>query len=320
MKAVVFNGELRLAECEKPIPLHGEALIRVILAGICNTDIEITKGYNNYTGILGHEVVGIVEDINGSDKSLLGKRVVTEINFGCRNCSWCASGQYNHCSDRYALGIKRKNGCFAEYFTAPLDVLHEVACGVSDEQAVFTEPLAAALEIVQQHHIKPGDSILVIGDGKLGIIIALALNALNFDITLVGKHKSKLDIALSQGLKAVLLHDVKPERTWDVVVEVTGAVSGFETALALVKPRGVIVLKSTVNSGKELNLTPIVVDEITVLGSRCGPFEPALRLLETGKIDFTQIISEVYPADKAVEAINKSKEKGVLKVLIDFTR
>lgn len=318
MKALVFDKELRLAEYDKPVPMQGEALIRVTHAGICNTDHEIVKGYKDYCGILGHEAVGVVEEINASDKSLLGKRVVAEINIGCRKCKWCDCGFYSHCPDRRTLGINGKNGCFAEYFTVPLEVLHEVPFNISDEQAVFVEPLAAALEIGQQLHIKPDDKVLVLGDGKLGIIIALALGSQNIDTTLVGKHQSNLNIALSQGVKTVLLHDIKTERAWDVVVEATGSISGFETAMALVKPRGNLVLKSTTAAGKELNLAPIVINEITVLGSRCGPFTPALRLLETGKVDFTPMISGTYTIDMAIEAFNRSKEKGVLKIIIEF--
>ncbi|MCL2221970.1 MAG: alcohol dehydrogenase catalytic domain-containing protein [Oscillospiraceae bacterium] len=318
MKALVFDKELKLVDYKKPTPAQGEALVRVTLAGICNTDIEITKGYKGFSGILGHEAIGVVEEINASDSSLLGKRVVPEINFGCGKCSWCARGLSSHCPDRRTLGIAGKDGCFAEYFTAPLGVLHEVADTVSDEQAVFVEPLAAALEIVEQLHLKPSDKVLVLGDGKLGTTIALSLCVQNFDTTLVGLSQSKLKIASLQGVKTALLQEIKTERAWDAVVEATGTVSGFETALALVRPRGVLVLKSTVASGKELNLAPIVINEITVLGSRCGPFEPALRLMEKAKIDFIPMISEIYTADRAIEAFEKSREEGVLKVLIRF--
>jgi len=318
MKAIIFDKELMLTEREKPEPMLGEALIRVTLAGICNTDHEITKGYMGFSGILGHEAVGVVEEINGTDKALLGKRVVSEINYGCHSCEWCDRKLYRHCPNRHTLGIVNKDGCFAEYFTMPTEVLFEVPCGVSDEQAVFVEPLAAAIEITEQHHIEPNDKVLVLGDGKLGLITALALNAQNFDVTLVGKHRNKLDVAFSQGVKTSLLHDLKVEKAWDVVVEATGALSGFETALELVKPRGTLVLKSTIAAGKDFNLAPIVIDEITVLGSRCGPFEPALRLLESGKIDFAPMISGIYPADRAMEAFEKSKDKDVLKVLIRF--
>ena len=319
MKAVVFDNELKLVnDYEKPVPQPGEALVRVTLAGICNTDYEITKGYMGYVGILGHEAVGVVEEVNGDDKSLVGKRVVPEISYGCKepDCPWCAEKMYRHCPNRHTLGIWRKDGVFAQYFTMPTEVLFEVPDNVPDRQAVFVEPLAAALEITEQHHIKPFEKVVVLGDGKLGLITALALNAQNIDVILVGKHQNKLDIAKVQGVKVALLNDFAIEKKYDVVVEATGTASGFETSMALTKPRGVLVLKSTVASGKELNLAPIVIDEITVLGSRCGQFPPALRLLKNERIDFTPFISGVYSIDDAIEAFEANKSKDSLKILI----
>ena len=323
MKAVVFDkdNKLKLVDnYEKPIPQRGEALVRVTLAGICNTDYEITKGYMGYVGVLGHEAVGVVEDVNGDDKSLVGKRVVPEISYGCKdpNCEWCAKRNYRHCPNRHTLGIWHKDGVFAQYFTMPTEVLFEVPENVPDKQAVFVEPLAAALEINEQLHIKPMDKVVVLGDGKLGLITALALNAQNLNVTLVGKHQNKLDIAKAQGVKTALLSDFPIEKKYDVVVEATGSVNGFETSLALTKPRGVLVLKSTVATGKELNLAPIVIDEITVLGSRCGQFPPALRLLASEKIDFSPLISAEYSIDDAIEGFEKNKQKDVLKVLLKF--
>ena len=323
MKAVVFDEGLKLVnDYKKPIPQKGEALVRVTLAGICNTDYEITKGYIGYKGILGHEAVGVVEEINDEDQSLLGKRVVAEIRYGCKkpDCPYCAEKLYRHCPDRHTLGIWRKDGVFAEYFTMPLEVLFEVPDNVTDEQAVFVEPLAAACEITEQLHIKPFEKVIVLGDGKLGLITALTLNAQNIDVTLVGKHQNKLDIARNQGVLTKLLNDLKVEKTYDVVVEATGSISGFETALALTKPRGVLVLKSTVAASKEFNLAPIVIDEITVLGSRCGQFPPALRLLKSEKIDFSPMISGRYKADDAIKAFEKNKEKDTLKILLDFNK
>ena len=216
---------------------------------------------------------------------MLGKRVVAEISYGCKkpDCPYCAEKLYRHCPDRHTLGIWRKDGCFAEYFTMPLEVLFEVPENVPDKQAVFVEPLAAACEITEQLHIKPFEKVIVLGDGKLGLITALTLNAENIDVMLVGKHQNKLDIAKAQGVETCLLQDLKIEKKYDVVVEATGSISGFETALALTKPRGVLVLKSTVAASKEFNLAPIVIDEITVLGSRCGQFPAALRLLKSEK-------------------------------------
>ena len=324
MKAVVFDkdNQLKLVnDYEKPIPQKGEALVRVTLAGICNTDYEITKGYMGYVGILGHEAVGIVEEVNGEDKSLVGKRVVPEISYGCKNpqCPYCAEKLYRHCPDRHTLGIWKKDGVFAQYFTMPTEVLFEVPDNVTDTQAVFTEPLAAALEILEQHHIKPYEKVVILGDGKLGLITALALNATNLDVTLVGKHQNKLDIAAKQGVKTALLQDFAIEKIYDVVIEATGSVSGFETSLALTKPRGTLVLKSTVATGKEFNLAPIVIDEITVLGSRCGQFLPALRLLQSEKVDFSPLISATYSIDDAIEGFEKNKEKDTLKVLLKIS-
>jgi threonine dehydrogenase-like Zn-dependent dehydrogenase len=321
MKAVVFDNELKLVDnYEKPVPKKGEALVRVALAGICNTDYEITKGYMGYVGILGHEAVGIVEEVNGEDQSLVGKRVVPEISYGCKepDCPWCAKKLYRHCPNRHTLGIWRKDGVFAQYFTMPTEVLFEVPKNVPNEQAVFVEPLAAALEITEQHHIKPFEKVIVLGDGKLGLITALALNAQNLDIILVGKHQNKLDIAKAQGVKTALLNDFKVEKNYDVVVEATGSISGFETALALTKPRGVLVLKSTVAASKEFNLAPIVIDEITVLGSRCGQFPAALRLLASEKVDFSPLISGKFSIDNALEGFEKNKEKDTLKILLEF--
>ena len=323
MKAVVFNDKdgLRLDKnYEKPVPKKGEALIKVTLAGICNTDYEITKGYMGYNGILGHEFIGVVEDVNDDDKSLVGKRVTAEISYGCDDpdCEWCAVKNYRHCPNRHTLGIWKKDGCFAEYVTMPTNVIFEIPENVEDEQAVFVEPLAAACEITEQLHIQPIQKVLVLGDGKLGLTTALTLHSQGLDVTLVGKHQNKLDIAKNQGVKTQLLQDTKVDNSYDIVVEATGSVSGFETSLGLVKPRGVLVLKSTIATGKELNLAPIVINEITVLGSRCGQFPPALNLLKNKRIDFKPFISAVYSVDDAIEAFDANKSKETVKVLLKF--
>jgi len=322
MKAIVFDKELKFdTNYKKPEPKDGEALIKVSLAGICNTDYEITKGYMGYVGILGHEFVGVVEEVNSDepdDKKWIGKRVVAEISYGCDdpNCEWCSQKNYRHCPARHTLGIVNKDGCFAEYMTMPLNILFEVPDNVPDEQAVFVEPLAAACEISEQLHIEPMKKVLVLGDGKLGLTTALALHAQNLDVTLVGKHQNKLDIARNQGVKTKLLQNLKIENIYDVVVEATGTAGGFETSMTLTKPRGVLVLKSTVATGKELNLAPIVINEITVLGSRCGQFPPALRLLENNRIDFKPFISKIYSIDNALEAFEANKAKDTIKILI----
>ena len=323
MKAVVFNdkeGLVLKTDYTKPVPQKGEALIKISMAGICNTDAEIIKGYMGYSGVLGHEFVGVVEDVNSEDNSLVGNRVVAEISYGCHkpDCEWCNQGLVRHCPDRHTIGIWRKDGCFAEYITLPTEILFEVPDNVSDEQVVFVEPLAAACEILEQLHIQPVQKVIVQGDGKLGLTTALALNAFNYDVTLVGKHQNKLDIANAQGVKTVLLKDLEVKPEWDIVVEATGSISGFENAMALTKPRGVLVLKSTVAGSKEINLAPVVINEITVLGSRCGQFKPALRLLENNKIDFKPLISGIYNVNDAIEAFEKNKEKDSLKVLLKF--
>lgn len=323
MKAVVFNdkeGLVLKTDYTKPVPQKGEALIKISMAGICNTDAEIIKGYMGYSGVLGHEFVGVVEEVNDADKSLIGKRVVAEISYGCEkpDCPWCAVKNYRHCPDRHTIGIWRKDGCFAEYITLPTNILFEVPENVPDEQAVFVEPLAAACEITEQLHIEPTHKVVVLGDGKLGLTTALTLNAQNLDVTLVGKHQNKLDIAKAQGVKTMLLDELKVSNNFDVVVEATGSVSGFETSLNLVKPRGVLVLKSTIATGKELNLAPIVINEITVLGSRCGQFGPALRLLKNNRIDFKPFISKIYSIDEAIKGFETNREKDSIKIILKF--
>ncbi len=318
MKAITFSDKLKLEDIEKPNLKQGEALIKTSLVGICNTDYEITKGYMGYNGILGHEFVGIVEEVfDDKDSHWIGKRVVGEINLGCEECLWCANGLQRHCPNRSTLGILNKNGCFSEYFTLPVSNLLGVPNNVSDEQAVFVEPLAAACEIFEQLHIEPCSKVAVLGDGKLGLCISSVLSAMNVDFTHIGKHEEKLEISKKLGAKTLLLSDLENNKEWfDIVIEATGSVGGFETSLSLVKPRGVLVLKSTIATDEGLNLAGVVVNEITVLGSRCGKFEPALRLLEKGAIDVQPLISKVYNIDDAIEAFDANKQKDTLKILI----
>lgn len=315
MKAVVFDNGLRLDNnYPMPEPKKGEALIKVNTIGICNTDYEITLGYMGYKGILGHEFTGVVE--KAENKDLIGKRVVGEINCGCGECEWCAQGLERHCFNRTTLGIWKREGCFAEYVSLPEKNLLVIPDNVSDEEAVFTEPLAAALEILEQVHIPPYKKVIVLGDGKLGLIITLALSAAGLDITLVGKHEEKLKIAAEQGVKTKLLSELKIEKAYDFVVEATGSISGFETSVALTKPRGTLILKSTIAASKEFNLAPIVVDEITIVGSRCGQFAPALRMLEQKRIDVKPLISDIFDIDASIAAFERNKEKSSVKVLV----
>lgn len=317
MRAVVFDNGLKLDKnYAKPSPRKGEALIKVNTIGICNTDYEITKGYMGYKGVLGHEFTGVVKEINADDKSLLNKRVVGEINCGCGECECCNQGLERHCPNRSTLGIWQREGCFAEYVCLPVKNLLEIPENVSDEEAVFTEPLAAALEILEQIHIPPYKKIAVLGDGKLGLMIALALNAAGLDLILIGKHENKLEIAQKQGVKTKLLSDVEIKKEYDFVVEATGSISGFETSLALTKPRGTLILKSTIAASKEFNFAAVVVDEITIVGSRCGQFAPALRLLESGRIDVKPLISDIFELDESITAFERNKEKSSIKVIV----
>ena len=317
MKAVVFDNGLKLeTNYPKPTPQKGEALIKVNTIGICNTDYEITKGYMGYKGILGHEFTGVVVEINDENKSLLNKRVVGEINCGCGDCEWCAQGLERHCPNRSTLGIWQREGCFAEYVCLPVKNLLEIPENVSDDEAVFVEPLAASLEILEQVHIPPYKRVAGLGDGKLGLMIALALNAAGLDVVLIGKHENKLQIAKNQGVKTKLLADVEIKKEFDFVVEATGSISGFETSLALTKPRGTLILKSTIAASKEFNFAPVVVDEITIVGSRCGQFAPALRLLESKRIDVKPLISDIFDLDDSIAAFERNKDKSSIKVIV----
>jgi alcohol dehydrogenase len=320
MKAIVFDDTLRYIE-DQPLPelnRPDEALIRVRIAGICNTDLEIIKGYMGFKGIPGHEFVGIVEKADERNKSFIGKRIVGEINCVCGVCDYCIGGLSRHCPQRTTLGISGRDGAFAEYLTLPVENLHDVPDNVSDEEAVFTEPLAAALEILEQVNVKPTDKIIVLGDGKLGLLCAFVLALTGTEITLAGNHERKLAIAREAGIAAYPANDLPGGKKYDVVVEATGTPAGLESALELVRPRGTIVLKSTVAASREVDLNRIVIDEITLLGSRCGPFEPALRALSDKTINVKPLISGIFPAGKALDAFAAAGQKGSLKILIDF--
>lgn len=290
-------------------------MIRVTKSGICNTDIEITRGYAGFEGTIGHEFVGIVEESGRPE--LLGKRVVGEINAGCGRCALCLAGDPRHCPKRTVLGIKGRDGTHAEFLRLPDANLVEVPDVVSDEQAVFAEPLAAAYGITEQVEILPESRVAVIGDGKLGILCALSLGLRSNKVTLVGRHASKLEIAERQGIETILSGEAeKMPSTFDVVVEASGSESGFATALDIVRPRGKIVLKSTFQGKPAWEAWRVVVDEITIVGSRCGRFEPAVRLLAAGKIDVTPMISTDMPLARGVEAMGEAQAKGVMKVLL----
>ncbi|MGI9036479.1 MAG: MDR/zinc-dependent alcohol dehydrogenase-like family protein [Pyrinomonadaceae bacterium] len=316
MKALRFeNNELELKETPPPNSAN-EALIRVIKSGICNTDLEIARGYANFQGTIGHEFVGVVERAADAP-DLIGKRVVGEINAGCGACELCAKGDARHCPRRTVLGIVGRDGCHAEFLTLPRKNLLEVPANISDEAAVFVEPLAAADGIAEQVLIEPETRVAVVGDGKLGLLCALSLALKSRNVFLVGKHREKMRIAERQNVETVSLENAaKLNRSFDAAVEASGSESGFAVALNLLKPRGKLVLKSTFSGKTNLEMWRVVVDEITIVGSRCGRFAPALELLESGKINVESLISEEFSLADGIKAMSRAAEKGVLKVLL----
>jgi 2-desacetyl-2-hydroxyethyl bacteriochlorophyllide A dehydrogenase len=318
MKALRFeNKQLKVADV--PVPERaGEALVRVSVAGVCNTDLEIVRGYAGFEGTLGHEFVGRVESAPGAPE-LEGRRVVGEINAGCGRCRSCRAGDARHCPDRTVLGIKGRDGAFAEYLRLPTANLLPVPDEVTDERAVFTEPLAAACGILERVSVELETRVAVVGDGKLGLLCAQALKTLTgAGVTLVGRHESKLDIARAWGVRAVKADELPAsfERAFDVAVEASGSPSGFETAVRLLRPRGALVLKSTYHGTLEINAAPVVVDEVSIVGSRCGRFRPALELLRRGAVDVDSLLAEEFPLAEGVRAVERAAEPGVLKVLL----
>lgn len=316
MKALRFeNNQLKLAEIPSP-DAADEALIRVLKSGICNTDLEIARGYAGFNGTLGHEFVGIVETATDAPQ-LVGKRVVGEINAGCEACELCKIGDSRHCPNRTVLGIVGRDGAHAEFLNLPSKNLLIVPEEISDDEAVFVEPLAAAYGITEQVNIEPHTKIAVTGDGKLGILCAQSLRMKSDNVFLIGKHKEKMSIAEKHGVEGILLNDAgKLTGNFDVVVEASGSESGFQTALDLLKPRGKLVLKSTFQGKTNLEMWHVVVNEISIVGSRCGRFAPALELLLDKKVDVENLISEEFSLSEGIAAIEMASEKGVLKVLL----
>jgi threonine dehydrogenase-like Zn-dependent dehydrogenase len=314
MKALLWDGQqLNLKESHpSPTPVHEHALVRVRLAGICSTDLQIFKGYMGFRGVPGHEFVG--EAIDGPS-AVLGKRVVGEINFACGRCEFCRRGLGRHCSKRQVMGILDADGCFAEVVAVPVRNLHVVPDGVADEEAVFTEPLAAALEILDQVEIDFTRDVLVFGDGKLGILCAQVVALTGARITLVGRHPEKLKMVKNLGVRTVLLSDWRPQLA-DIAIDATGSTTGLEMALGAVRPRGTLVLKSTVAGEHKLSLAPLVINEITVVGSRCGLFPPALAALAQRKIQVTPLIEKIYPLIDGLAAVAHAGRAGVCKVLL----
>ncbi len=316
MQALRFeNFQLRLAEFPPP-RMEGEALIRVLKSGICNTDLEIVRGYAGFEGTIGHEFVGIVEESSDA-KSLIGKRVVGEINVGCGVCKLCVGGDSRHCPFRTVLGILGRDGAHAEFLTLPTRNLVEVPPDVPNEEAVFVEPLAAACAILEQVEINVETRIAVIGDGKLGLLCAQVLALYSDEVFLVGKHRDKMLIAVNRGVQGVMLNDAeKLARDFDVAIEASGSAGGFKTALQLIRPRGKLVLKSTFHGDSRWDTARVVVDEITIVGSRCGRFAPALELLRDKRVDVSNLISDDLRLAKGIEAMKRAKKKNAMKVLL----
>ena len=307
----------KLSYCsDLPTPEPGLdlALIRMDLAGICATDLEMTHGYYPFSGVPGHEFVGEVVRAPGHEV-WEGARVVGEINLTCGECRACQAGRTHHCENRKVLGILEKDGVFAEYFTLPVENLHTVPDTVTDEQAVFTEPLAAALEIQQQVQIQPGMQVLVVGAGRLGMLIAQTLKLTGCDLQVVVRREAPVRLLADYGIQSIFVEDVA-ENMADLVVEATGSPDGFELSRNAVRPLGTMVLKSTFAGDVSLNLSALVVDEVTLVGSRCGPFEPALRLLEAGLVNPLPMIDARFSLAEGLAAFDKASKHGVLKVLI----
>ncbi len=313
MRALYFDGKTaRVADRPEPEARPGWAVVDVHVAGVCNTDLEIVRGYMGFAGVLGHELVGVVTH---GPEAWLGKRVVSEINFACGACEACARGLGRHCPTRTVMGILHADGAMAERIAVPVANLHEVGPGVSDEAAVFAEPLAAAFEILEQVHVTAATRCTVLGDGKLGLLIAQVLHQAGARVLAVGKHEDKLAILAKKGVATRLLADWDRAQA-DLVVEATGTAAGLEAAIGATRPRGTLVLKSTVADKSSLHLAPIVIHEISVVGSRCGSFPPALRALETSSIDTASLVSATLPLSRADEALRRATEPGVRKVLL----
>ncbi len=306
------RGKLEVREIPDPRPAPGEALVRVLQAGICNTDLELVRGYYPFTGVLGHEFVGIVES---GPEPFCGRRVVGEINASCGDCSMCRRGVPTHCERRTVLGIQGRNGAFAELLTLPADNLHVVAETISDDAATFTEPLAAALRIPEQVALEPGTRLLVVGTGKLGQLIARSLALLGCDVVALGRRTASVEILRALGISTAGPDEVA-DRSFDLAVECTGNPDGFELARRALRPRGRLVVKSTYSGSLTFDVSAIVVDEIELIGSRCGPFPAALEMLAGGRLGVADLVEARYPLTEAPAAFEHAARPGALKVLL----
>jgi threonine dehydrogenase-like Zn-dependent dehydrogenase len=323
MRALRFNGEEAVLDgrAPQPEPSEGEALIRPTRVGVCATDLEICKGYMGFAGTVGHEFVGVVEAVNGADRrNLRGKRVVGGINAVCGVCDLCKAGLSTHCRDRTVLGIQGRDGCFADYFTLPVANLVAVPDQVDDDAAVFTEPLAAAIQARQQLRVEGKPFITVLGDGRLGLLVAQVMAGLNASVRVIGRHPNKLALCEKWGIKHRLLHEIGLRGDQDVVVDCTGSADGLRTALKMVRPRGKVVLKTTVAPDASMQcqdlLAQIVINEIDLLGSRCGPMSEAVMALARGEVDVISLISRRMKLSDGPKILRAAAEPGVLKVLV----
>ena len=305
------NGLVEIRNRPKPRRKPGHALIRLLCAGICNTDLELQRGYYGFAGTPGHEFVGVVVDAD--TRELVSRRVVGEINLECGRCEWCRKGMGRHCPRRSVLGIVKQPGVFSEFFTLPERNLHVLPDSIPNERAVFVEPLAAACEILEQVRIPKGAPVAVLGDGKLGLLVAQVLQAHGAEVRLFGRHKEKMAIAAAAGVAVSLV----PAGQFDWVVEATGSAPGLMQAIGMTRPRGTLILKSTVHGTVALDTAPVVVNEITLVGSRCGRFEPALKLLRSGKVRVADMISARIPLSEAAQGFELAARRGVLKVLLE---
>lgn len=306
----------RAAIRDVPVPARapGFARIRLRIGGICNTDLELKRGYYGFIGTPGHEFVG--EVVEAETRSLLGKRVVGEINLACGNCEWCARGQERHCPHRTVLGIVRHSGAFAEFLTLPERNLHVLPDELDDATAVFVEPVAAACRILEQVRFPAGAEVAVLGDGKLGLLIAQVLQTSGLRVQQFGRHREKLRIAERSGVTVEVSGDNLPRAAFEWVVDATGSAAGLRAACGMVRPLGTVILKSTVHGEAPLDTAPVIVNEITMIGSRCGRFEPAIELLRAGKIDVRSMVSDAMPLTDAAQAFGRAEQRGILKVLL----
>jgi threonine dehydrogenase-like Zn-dependent dehydrogenase len=314
MRAIVLDsdGVSFTPDYPDPAPRDGEVRVRVLRAGICDTDLQLIRGYMGFRGVLGHEFVGVAES-----GPFAGRRVVGEINCSCGHCAACRAGRTSHCANRTVLGILNHDGAFADVIAVPQQNLHAVPDAIATDAAVFTEPVAAAFQIPAQLEIRPSDRVAVLGDGRLGNLCAQVVATLTPHVLVVGKHQEKLGVVKSLGIATALLADVPRDRSMDVVVDCTGSETGVPTALELVRARGTIVLKTTVAGTQTLALAPIVINEVTVIGSRCGPFDRALAALAEGRVQVAPLISKRFDLSRGIEALETARTQPVLKVLLD---